>query len=227
MKSKNINKYNSEISTIYNEEYFERGLVTGVSGYMNYGWMPELTIRMAHFYVMNLPIQINHKVLDFGCAKGYMVKSLRLLDVEAYGVDISEYAISNCDTQVNKFCKKIDGLEDPSLFDKQYDWMIAKDVFEHISENNLRLLLKRSLEKVNKIFAIIPLAAENNSGKYIINEYDFDKTHIIAKTKDWWINLFSEMGWTLEIFSYNFRGCKENWTTVFPEGNGFFVITQK
>ncbi len=227
MKTNNINNQNIEASSLYNEEYFERGAVTGISGYMNYGWMPELTMRMAHFYVMNLPIEINDKVLDFGCAKGYMVKSLRLLDVEAYGVDISEYAISNCDTKVIKFCKKIHGLEDAELFDKKYDWMIAKDVFEHISENELRILLKRSLEKVNKIFAVIPLAAENISGKYIIQDYDFDKTHIVAKTKDWWINLFSEMGWTLEKFSYSFRGCKENWTTVFPEGNGFFVITRK
>ena len=224
MKKNNNNDL--KISDIYNEEYFERGVVTGVSGYMNYGWMPELTMRMAHFYVTDLPIKPNEKILDFGCAKGYMVKSLRLLGIEAYGVDISEYAISNCDSQVRKFCEKIDGLNDPKLFRKNYNWLIAKDVFEHISEFDLRLLLKISSKHVDHIFAVIPLAADDSSGKYIVPEYDFDKTHIVAKTKEWWIKLFLELGWKLDAFTFSFKGCKENWTSVFPEGNGFFVFSQ-
>ena len=31
----------------YNQDYFERGIELGISGYNNYRWMPEFTIPMA------------------------------------------------------------------------------------------------------------------------------------------------------------------------------------
>lgn len=46
---------------------------------------------------------INHlalsgkKVLDIGCAKGFLVKSLRDRGVDAYGLDVSSYAIGACE----------------------------------------------------------------------------------------------------------------------------------
>ena len=215
------------LNECYNEDYYERGLVTGRSSYMNYSWMPELTTRMAHFFIVHLPIRKEDVVLDFGCAKGFLVKALRLLDVDAYGVDISEYAISNCDGAVRKFCHRIEGHGDQSLFTRHYDWMIAKDVFEHIPESDLRDLLKFARAKVERLFAVIPLAAEDNSGKYIVPDYDGDITHVIAKTREWWYELFLEMDWFVEDFRFNFPGCKENWTSQFPEGNGFFVLRRK
>jgi len=36
----------------------------------------------------------NKKVLEIGCAKGFIVEALRDLGVNAYGIDVSEYAIS-------------------------------------------------------------------------------------------------------------------------------------
>lgn len=211
----------------YNEEYFECGVSAGVSGYMNFGWMPELTIRMAHFLVLNLPISKEARVLDFGCAKGFVVRALRLLDVEAYGFDVSDYAISQVDGTVRKYCSQISGCDDSRLFDQQYEWMIAKDVFEHITESDLTVLLDGAKSNVQKIFAAIPLAANDESGKFVIPSYDGDVTHITAKTKGWWCELFSGTGWRLDDFRFTFPGCKENWTSKFPEGNGFFVLSRQ
>ncbi|MBT4672744.1 MAG: hypothetical protein HOB64_11555, partial [Rhodospirillaceae bacterium] len=47
----------------FDREYFEFGAVTGVSGYTNYRWMPELTLRMAYHLVRQLPIEAGQSIL--------------------------------------------------------------------------------------------------------------------------------------------------------------------
>jgi cyclopropane fatty-acyl-phospholipid synthase-like methyltransferase len=210
----------------YNLDYFENGIIKGVSGYMNYRWMPELTIRMAFYLINELKINANETVLDFGCAKGFLVKALRILDIKACGVDISDYAIEHVDSDVRHFCKKIQGVEDNYLYSEKYDWLIAKDVFEHLEFKELDFILKNSKENFKNMFIAVPLAFHDDDGKYIISEYDKDVTHIIRKSFSWWENKFKEHGWIIKTSSKLFKGIKENWTKDFPEGNGFFVITR-
>ena len=88
----------------YDEDYFENGIKTGKSCYENYRWLPELTIPMAMTIIDLLKIQRFETVLDFGCAKGYLVKAFKLLYRNAFGVDASPYAIANCDSEVANRC---------------------------------------------------------------------------------------------------------------------------
>ena len=215
---------NSAPPSRYDEDYFERGLVTGLSSYMNYSWMPELTIRMAHYMALELEFSREDRILDFGCAKGFLVKALRILDYNAYGVDVSNYAIQHADRDISKYCKSISGCDDPILFKMNCDWLIAKDVFEHLSEIELRALLKRFIGNIENIFAAIPLAANDCSNKYISKEYDRDVTHVLAKSMSWWEDLFLEEGWLVVNAENEFPGCKENWTSKHANGNGFFIL---
>lgn len=211
----------------YDENYFERGPILGISGYQNYSWMPELTIRMAHKLVMELPIRPGESVLDFGCAKGFVVKALRILDVDATGVDVSTYAIAHADGEVREYCRHVSSHQDPALFVREYDWMLAKDVFEHLVPEDLGDLLRRARSHVRKVFAAVPLAADDDSGKYIVPQYDQDITHRIAKSMRWWTRMFEQQGWRILRASHQFPGCKENWTTAWPNANGFFVIERE
>ena len=63
----------------YDKDYYECGIESGKSLYNNYRWMPELTIPFCSRIVEHLKISTEQKVLDFGCAKGYSVKAMRLL----------------------------------------------------------------------------------------------------------------------------------------------------
>ena len=143
---------------MYSEDYFERGLESGLSCYQNYRWIPELTIPMAMTIIDYLHLSREDKILDFGCAKGFLVKALRLLYRQAWGVDISEYAIRNTDPKVREFCF-LSGLtktlESKADYPQEFDYCIAKDVFEHISERGLEIELNQINSK--RIFAIIPL----------------------------------------------------------------------
>ena len=210
---------------LYDEDYFEKGITTGKSCYMNYRWTPELTIKMAFHLINHLKLKETDKVLDYGCAKGFLVKALRILDIPAFGCDISSYAIDNADSEVRHYCKLIKKDIKPVPFDFEFDWLITKDVLEHLKEKAVDKLLKHSFRKANKAFHVVPLGDKNNN--MIIPDYAKDPTHILAKNVSWWKDKFESFGWTTTAFSYSVRGIKDNWTTVHKHGNGFFVLEKK
>lgn len=201
----------------FDADYYENGINSGLSLYTNYRWIPELTIPMAFRMIEILDIKENDKVLDFGCAKGFLVKVFRLLDRDCYGVDVSEYAIENCDNDIKKYVKKIESASD---IDMNYDFVISKDVFEHIDPTSLKNILLELRKKTECMFVIVPLG---NGEKYIIDSYELDTTHIIRENKDWWTNLFLECGFKIDMFSYKMKGIKENYNK-FETGNGFFIL---
>ncbi len=201
----------------YDEDYFERGLSSGKSGYDNYRWLPELTIKFAYKIIKELNLREGDRVLDYGCAKGFFVKALRILDIDAYGCDISNYAIRNLDTRVREYCRLI---KKDIPFNHNFNWIIAKDVFEHLYENELEDTLKKISKVGDKLFVIIPLG-ENE--KFIISAYDLDITHKLAKSRDWWEKKFKKCGWKVDKFSYLINGMKDNWKK-YSEGNGFFFL---
>ncbi len=207
----------------YDEDYYERGVVVGKSGYMNYSWMPELTIRMAHFLIISLGISKGDRVLDYGCAKGYLVRALRLLGVNAEGVDVSRYAIDNVDGVVKAHCRLISDPAD--AFNGDYGMMIAKDVFEHVMEDDLRDLLRHAHPRCKRMFVVVPVAADNFCNSFIVPEYNKDITHITIKSVPWWTRLFEDTGWNIDQFSHSFPGVKENWTGVWADGNAFYCIS--
>jgi len=206
----------------YDEEYFEYGLTTGISCYLNYRWLPELTIKMAHHIIKYLGLEENEKVLDYGCAKGYLVKAFRILDIEAYGCDISHYAIDRVDSEIREYCKLIEDEKKLIPFDFNFDWIITKDVLEHLEEEILDEFIRQSYKKSKKCFHVIPLGDKNNN--HIVPDYALDKTHKLIKPKDWWIEKFESFGWKLSSFDYKVKGVKENWTRKYEKGNGFFIF---
>ena len=202
----------------YNRDYFENGIVSGTSCYVNYRWLPELTIKMAHNIIEHLGLTGLSTVLDYGCAKGYLVKALRILDIDAYGYDISEYAIRNVDTEVRDYCYLI---ENGKLFRDNYDWIITKDVLEHMSEEELDDFLLQSRTQTDRCFHVIPLGDGEN---FIVPEYELDTTHVLAKPMEWWKSRFEKAGWEVESSVYSLRGVKDNWTQKYNKGNGFFIL---
>ena len=206
------------MKNLFDENYFERGIELGISGYSNYRWMPELTIPMCFRLIEYLGIKENETILDFGCAKGYVVKAFRLLYREAFGYDISDYALSQVPCEIKKYVYmcKIEKLP-------TFDWIIAKDVLEHISHNDIENTLYLLLEKCNKLFCVIPLA-END--RYNVSWYESDITHIIRESLEWWGDKFSKIGFTVEEAKHKVKYIKENYSQ-YEKGNGFFTLLAK
>jgi cyclopropane fatty-acyl-phospholipid synthase-like methyltransferase len=203
----------------YDENYYERGLELGVSGYTNYHWMPEMTIPMVHHIIKHLNIDDTSLVLDFGCAKGYVVKALRLLGYNAFGCDISEYALSQADVSTRgRLYRLRDQSDIMSLGKNAFSHVIAKDVFEHIPYdviNDYIECLRFVLQDGGKLYFLVPLAT---NGKYIVPFYENDVTHVIREDKEWWINLFIRNGFDVSLCTNKLSGIKENWS-MYADGN--------
>ncbi|KKM61779.1 hypothetical protein LCGC14_1528260, partial [marine sediment metagenome] len=172
---------NPSASVEYDETYFERGLESGISCYQNYRWIPELTIPLAMTLIDYLGIVRGEKILDYGCAKGYLVKALRLLYRDAWGLDISQYAIDHSEGCC--YLKEGNIVHNSYLtFPSEFDLCIAKDVFEHILD------IDQVLEWIpaNRLFVIVPLG---DRVKFNVPVNNFDKTHCNCWDIDIWIEI--------------------------------------
>jgi len=182
----------------FGENYYMNGIKSGVSNYVDYKWLPELTIPMARSFMDIFGIEKGATVLDYGSARGYFVKALREHGVKAYGFDISEWAIKNCDEDVKKYvCNSL-------LYRLiEYEYIFSKDVFEHIPMEELT-------ETIEKLFSIcteaaifiVPLA-DSEGGRYIYPNDELDKTHIHRKTLQGWVDLIEPFAKDFTIFVSN------------------------
>ena len=201
----------------YDENYFERGVELGISGYTSYRWMPELTLPMCESIMNYMALPTSSSILDYGCAKGYSVKALNQLGYNCEGTDISEYALSQVEPEISD---KTFLYNQENLFWKWYDAVLAKDVFEHIEPEELANVLQDLSKITDRLFVAVPLG---DGDKYIVPEYEGDITHIIRNDKSWWADLFLTNGWETQFFTYLLKGVKDNWAH-YPEGNGFFFL---
>ncbi|HUO43438.1 MAG TPA: class I SAM-dependent methyltransferase [Burkholderiales bacterium] len=89
---------NIAIARQYGEQYFDGPREVGYGGYRYDGrWIPIAEDIIRHFN-----LKPGDRVLDVGCAKGFLVKDLMKVcpGLEAFGLDISEYALMHCEPEV-------------------------------------------------------------------------------------------------------------------------------
>ena len=89
---------NIAISRQYGEQYFDGPREVGYGGYRYDGrWVPIAEDIVRHF-----KLKAGDRVLDVGCAKGFLVKDLMKVcpGLEVFGLDISEYALMHCEPEV-------------------------------------------------------------------------------------------------------------------------------
>ncbi|NQU58863.1 MAG: class I SAM-dependent methyltransferase [Rhodospirillales bacterium] len=87
------------IASQYGREYFDGERTTGYGGYKYDGrWMPVAEDIIKHY-----GLKAGSRVLDIGCAKGFLIKDMMRVcpGLEVFGLDISTYAVENCDQEVS------------------------------------------------------------------------------------------------------------------------------
>jgi len=197
---------------LFTKDYYEDGVRKHISGYENYKWEPTRSIPEA----LDIQKEFTFKTcVDYGCAKGFLVNALRIIGIDAYGEDISEYAVENCHLNVREYVSL------PT--DKYYDLLICKDVLEHVEEEDLPKVLQFLKKKSNQFFFVVPLGDED---RFRIREYEVDITHVTKKNEEWWIKLFEYQGFELLKFSYSLGSIKQKWIDQYPYVNGFFFLSK-
>lgn len=202
----------------FDEDYFLRGKETGVSNFENYRWLPDQTIALAWNLRRYLALKDDDSILDFGCARGFLCKAMRKIGVQAWGYDISDWAIQNCDEDVKPFVSN-------HLNGSSYSAIVSKDTLEHIPLEDLRGLLRWMSGASSKLFFILPLA-KKTGGEYVHPKEELDATHVNRFTLTDWMLLFQDCLPSYVVnASYFYPGLKPGALEV-EQGYGFFLCTR-
>lgn len=202
----------------FNEGYYMRG---EGSNYKDYQWMGEVTLTFAIHLMHHLGMRSGDKALDFGAARGFLVRALRMMHVDAFGYDISEWAVENCDENVKEFMSTTLNVQP-----KEYDFIISKDCWEHLSTKELEEIVPKLCSSTKKaILAIVPLTAYFG-GKYLRPEDELDVTHKIRFSLHDWLVFLQPLAKDFTVSgAYHIKGCKAASEKV-PQSCGFLTLTR-
>ena len=124
------------------------------------------------------------KILDIGCAFGYVLKFFDDLGFETYGIDISDYAIDQL-KGITKAKTIVSDIQAGTLFDEDlFDLVTTFEVFEHL-ERPIDAL--KEIHRILKPNGLLVLATTNvNSVARFIKGKTWagvgDATHILLYT---------------------------------------------
>ena len=176
------------MSEVYNEDYYTRGEALGISNYSDYRWMPDASLPMVDHLKRFLHIQDGESLIEIGTARGYAVKALRMRSVNAWGYDISKWAVENCDPQVKQYV-----TNDNAILRNPYDFLYMKDAAEHCTVEQLCEMLPPVLRNIRKTACFIVPLARDTGGPYINPLDQKDATHIIRWTMQDWLTFLQKM----------------------------------
>jgi hypothetical protein len=208
----------------YTEDYYLRGIEKGLSNYVDYRWQEEPTMALARRIVEVLGVREGETVLDWGCARGYLVKAFRKIGINACGYDISEWAIANCDDDVVDFVDSVN----PTMMHRNYDHITCKDVLEHVEPIDLLRTADLMLKMARvSILIMVPLT-ERVGGQYVRKEDDLDITHKIRWPLEDWMEFFRRRipgeEWVLQG-SWHIPSLKPT-SLSHPKSCGFILLTR-
>jgi len=118
-------------------------------------------------------------VLDAGCAMGFLVEALRDRGVEAFGVDISEYAIEQVREDIREYCR-VGSVTEP--FADRFDLIVCFEVLEHLEPRDAET-------------AVANICAHTDDCLFSSTPLDFiEPTHVNVQPPEYWTELFARHG---------------------------------
>ncbi len=163
---------------LFDDYYFAHGCNTPYR--RDEGWLAQFG-RIADAIVREIEPQT---VLDVGCAIGLLVETLRQRGVEAYGVDVSEYAIEQVHPAVREYCR-VGGATEP--FGRHYDLITCIEVLEHMAPEQAQP-------------AIANLCAHTDKVLFSSSPFDYaEVTHFNVQPPEYWAQLFAQQNFFRDV----------------------------
>lgn len=130
------------------------------------------------------------RALDVGCAKGYLVEALRERGVEAFGCDVSRFAVENAAPGALGYVRLGDLGRGLPYVDGEFDLVTALEVLEHLEPSEVPGALSE-LRRVCRgvVYATIPSFGRNPSGP---------DGHLVGKVRPECLERYQAMGHQFE-----------------------------
>lgn len=149
---------------------------------------------------------INGKMLDIGCAYGYLLKRIIPYFSEIHGIDLSDFAVKK--TKETVPCAYVNKLnlncEDILYPDKYFNLITALDVLEHTE--SIEKTLQKIIPKLkDNGYLIISIPLKDTWAGKIWKFLDKDPTHINIPTKNDLFDILEQQGLNIieKMYFYN------------------------
>jgi len=140
----------------FGKEFFDGDRSHGYGGfsYNSRFWEPVVPTFKEYYN-----LDENSKILDIGCAKGFMLHDFKRLipGIEVQGIDVSQYAIENSKEEVREFLQVADARKLP-FPDNYFDLAISITTLHNLTKEDMKIALKEIM-RVTKKDAFITLDA--------------------------------------------------------------------
>jgi len=183
------------ISREYGELYFDGPRTYGYGGYRYDGrWVPVAADMVAHF-----GLKPGDRVLDIGCAKGFLVKDFLKVcpGLEAFGLDISEYALMHCEPEVVGRLHLGNATKLP-FPDGSFNAVISLNTVHNLERDELITAL-REIERLAPGKGFVQVDSYRTPEQKAL----FEEWVLTAKFHDYpdgWVSLFREAGYTGDYY---------------------------
>lgn len=171
-------------------DYFDNPhLGVGYGGYRYDGRFADAALAMCEHY----GLKRGDKVLEVGCAKGYVLVEFYRLGMQVAGVDASMYATNHAHIDISEYVQLGDICELP--FDNDtFDLVFGKDVLAHIPARQAILECMRVSK--GPIFFEVQCGRTPLELKYMSR---WDITYRTLRTPIGWNELLQEVGFTGDV----------------------------
>jgi SAM-dependent methyltransferase len=186
---------NRRIALQFGKEYFDGTREQGYGGYRYDGrWIPIAEDMVRHF-----GLRAGQRVLDVGCGKGFLVKDLMKVcpGLEVFGLDVSEYAVVNCEPEVVGRLQVGNALKLP-FPDKSFDAVIAINTVHNLERAGCVQAL-REIERVSRGRSYIQVDAYRSPEERQL----FEDWMLTARTYGMpadWREILKEAGYTGDYY---------------------------
>lgn len=179
------------ISKKFGQEYFDGDRKYGYGGFRYDGrWKSFAEKLIAHY-----GIKPGMRVLDIGCAKGFVLHEFKHLipDLEVAGLDISDYAIANGMESVKPFMRVGNAMELPWP-DRHFDLVLCVNMLHNLYLPGLFKAL-REIQRVGRGGKFIVMDSYRNEREKVNLMYWQLTCECIFTPAEWeWI--FQQTGYT-------------------------------
>lgn len=174
-------------ASFYDKEYYE-GKKIEYKMPLTRSFLGNAFIEIVNFYrAFWIKLFINPKnVLDIGSGTGKLVKYLRRLGIEAYGIEISTYALESSEKETRPFIRKGDIGKIP-YDDDSFDLVVSFDVLEHIERSKIKKAAEEAI-RVSRKLVLHKIYTVENTWIKIAHRQDF--SHVSVLSQGFWYNLF-------------------------------------
>jgi ubiquinone/menaquinone biosynthesis C-methylase UbiE len=186
---------NIAIARQYGQAYFDGPREVGYGGYRYDGrWVP-----VAEDFVRHFGLKAGDRVLDVGCAKGFLVKDLMKVcpGLEVFGIDISEYAMMHCEPEVVGRLHLGTALKLP-FPDKSFNAVISLNTIHNFTYDDA-IVAMREIERLAPGKGFVQVDSYRTPEQREI----FTSWVLTAKFHDYpqgWIKLFQAAGYTGDYY---------------------------